>query len=235
MLKDMIGFENRYFKVVEFLEYKTNDNGKRRRYWRCLCRCGNEKILSTTELSTSRPLSCGCHVKVGVGNRTNHSYLVKHGLSGRKNKHPVYKLWMRIRSRCYSTTFPRDVRNYKDRGIVMCDDWRDNPRLFYDWCISNGWKEGLSIDRIDNNGNYEPNNCQFLTISENSKKLWRDRPNLNRGSNSKNTNINEEIVKKTRELLRDGLRQYEVARIMELTKNQIHQIKSNKTWKHVKI
>ena len=69
MLKDMLGFENRYFKVVQFLEYRTNDNGKRRRYWRCLCRCGNEKVLSTTELSTGRPLSCGCHVKVGVGNR----------------------------------------------------------------------------------------------------------------------------------------------------------------------
>ena len=56
----------------------------------------------------------------------------------------------------------------------MHETWKD-PKIFYDWCISNGWKLGLSIDRIDNDGNYEPSNCQFLTVSENSFKMWRDK------------------------------------------------------------
>lgn len=83
--------------------------------------------------------------------------MYKHGLS----KHPVYGLFSRIRDRCYNPNHHK-YKIYGGRGIIVCDEWKDNPNAFIDWAVSHGWEKGLCIDRINVNGNYEPNNCRFI-------------------------------------------------------------------------
>lgn len=87
-----------------------------------------------------------------------------HGFS----KHPLYDVYRHILKRCYNPN-EKEYINYGARGIKMCDEWKRNPRLFYDWSMENGYRKGLQIDRYpDNNGNYEPGNCRWATPKENS-------------------------------------------------------------------
>lgn len=81
----------------------------------------------------------------------------------------LYSIWQGMKKRCY---YPKDVcfNRYGGRGISICSEWTNNYQAFKFWAILNGYQNGLTIDRIDNDGNYEPNNCQFLTMSENLKK-----------------------------------------------------------------
>ena len=71
--------------------------------------------------------------------------------------------------RCYNENNPF-YKNYGGRGITVCDEWKKSLQSFYDWAINNGWIKGLSIDRKDNNNNYCPENCHWITVSENSRK-----------------------------------------------------------------
>jgi len=82
----------------------------------------------------------------------------KHGL----RKHPLYSVWDGMTQRCTNQK-TKAYKNYGGRGVVICDEWRGNFKPFYDWCLSNGWRKGLEIDRIDNDGNYEPSNCRFIS------------------------------------------------------------------------
>jgi hypothetical protein len=71
-----------------------------------------------------------------------------------------------MKQRCYNEKNKR-YKNYGDRGIEVCDEWM-NPKTFIEWCLDNGWKKGLTIDRRDNDGDYVPENCRFVTHKENS-------------------------------------------------------------------
>lgn len=84
----------------------------------------------------------------------------KHGLS----RHKLYGVWSSMNGRCYRKTCEEWV-NYAARGITVCDEWKNDFMSFYNWA-KNKWSYGLNIDRIDNDGNYEPNNCRFVTPSQ---------------------------------------------------------------------
>lgn len=85
------------------------------------------------------------------------------------SKHAMpYNIWQNMKARCLRQSHPKYHR-YGGRGITICSDWLEFEP-FYKWALENGWAKGLQIDRIDNNGNYEPSNCQFLTIHANSRK-----------------------------------------------------------------
>lgn len=75
--------------------------------------------------------------------------------------HPLYRVWVKMKERCY---YDKDIgyANYGGRGITVCSEWKDNFKNFYDWAVDK-WKKGLYIDRINNDGNYEPDNCRFVT------------------------------------------------------------------------
>lgn len=77
----------------------------------------------------------------------------------------LFRIWSGIKRRCFTTT-DYHYKWYGARGISMCDEWKNSFQTFYNWAISNGYQEDLSIDRVDNNGNYEPSNCRWVTHAE---------------------------------------------------------------------
>lgn len=135
--------------------------------WECLCECGNKVIVKRNNLTRGTSKSCGClERELRVARMTTHGMATT----------PLYRTWAGIKRRCYNANL-KVYKDYGAKGITMCDEWKDDFQAFYDWAMANGYNEGLTIDRINSAGNYEPGNCQWLTRSENSKKSWEDRRN----------------------------------------------------------
>lgn len=137
------------------------------KYWLCKCDCGNEVIRRGSTLTNNKTHSCGCKI----------SYKATLEREKRLKKHPHYKeihaKWSRIKERLYN---PNSIgyKNYGGRGIVMCEEWKSNSFEFYKWAINNGWKEGLTIDRIDNEGNYCPENCRWVDMKTQNRNTRRN-------------------------------------------------------------
>lgn len=86
----------------------------------------------------------------------------------------LYTVWCHIKARCYNT-HDKSYKYYGGRDIKMCDEWYNNYVTFKDWAVNNGYSKGLTIDRIDVNGNYEPNNCRWVTMKQQSRNTRRNR------------------------------------------------------------
>ena len=126
-------------------------------YWMCRCDCGNRKSVHAGNLRSGSTKSCGClHDE-----NSKKTKWKTHGESGTK----LYRVWQTMRARCYKTYDDR-YNNYGGRGIEVCAEWRNSFEPFRDWALANGYREGLTIDRIDVNGNYEPSNCRWITNKE---------------------------------------------------------------------
>jgi hypothetical protein len=177
----MIGYKTEFLEIIE----SAGRNPKNRsRLWKCKCRCGNFTIIDTNSIKARRIISCGCSRK---GNNLGNKFGFKHGLTKHGERaHPLYDLRNRILTRCYNAK-PSDYPYYQGKGITVSDEWIKDPWAFHNWAIANGWQKGLCLDRIDPEGNYEPNNCQFLTISQNLKKMHREK-----NKNSPATKIKKE-------------------------------------------
>jgi len=128
----------------------------KRSHWKCVCDCGNNSIVRGADLKSGNTKSCGCF-------RVDE--MTTHGLSD----HPLKGTWKDMIGRCYNKN-NKSFKHYGARGITVCFEWRNDFVAFFDWAIKKGWKKGLTIDRIDNDGNYTPENCEFITKSENCRK-----------------------------------------------------------------
>lgn len=133
--------------------------------WLCKCECGNITIVPTQHLKSGNTKSCGCLNSELVSCR-----FTKTGKSNGR----LYRIWQNMKRRCYDKNF-KAYKNYGYKGVLVCNEWLKSFENFYKWAMDNGYNDDLTIDRIDVNGNYEPNNCQWITRSENTKKSWRDR------------------------------------------------------------
>lgn len=123
-----------------------------------MCDCGKEKTVRSDCLKNGTTKSCGC---LNYENRPS-----KHGKSSTK----LYHVWASMKNRCNNMN-DTNYHHYGGRGITYSPEW-EKFEPYYEWSINNGYREGLSIDRIDVNGNYEPSNCRWVTMSfqQNNKR-----------------------------------------------------------------
>ena len=139
--------------------YRTTDyvqpNGSRRPRWRCKCDCGTELDVIASNLKRGSTRSCGCLQKEELSKRRT-----SHG--GWANNEKLYGVWHGMKKRCYCVT-DQHYKDYGERGITVCDLWKEDYAAFREWALSNGYKEGLSIDRINVDDGYSPDNCRWVT------------------------------------------------------------------------
>lgn len=157
---------NRRFERLKVIRRVENKNY--RAMWLCECDCGNRKVITSYQLLSGDTKSCGC---LGKENRTKSR--TKHHKTNTK----LYYVWKGMKQRCYN---PKNkyYYNYGGRGITICEEWKNDFGKFYEWAIKNGYDENAlhkscTIDRINNSGNYEPNNCRWVdmkTQSNNRRK-----------------------------------------------------------------
>lgn len=150
---------NRYGRltVISRAESKKRKTGGSRTMWNCQCDCGNIVVVDGDHLKSGHSKSCGCITK-------------KHGMFGTR----IYKIWDSMYQRCYNSNHAA-YKDYGGRGITVCDEWLHNFQAFYEWSMSNGYADNLTIDRINVNGNYEPSNCRWATDIEQHNNTRKNR------------------------------------------------------------
>lgn len=167
-MNDIIGKKFGRLTVIAFhhREQAYYNNGKKngfRYLYLCKCDCGNKCITRKDGLLTNKVFSCGCFRKEQAYKATFKKDKI--------TKSRIYRIWSNIKRRCYN---PKNEAycNYGMRGITVCSEWVNDPQAFYKWAISNGYTDNLTIDRINNNGNYKPSNCRWVTskIQSNNKR-----------------------------------------------------------------
>ena len=144
--------------VIRQAESKIYPNKRKVTNWICKCDCGNVITTRADSLRNGKTKSCGCiHHEVLLKN------IKKHGMAGSR----IYITWQNMKDRCFNDK-NINFRNYGGRGITVCSEWKDSFEEFYKWALKNGYSDKLTIDRIDVNGNYEPNNCRWISYKEQS-------------------------------------------------------------------
>ena len=150
-IKDMVGEEYGRLTVLSFDGVR-----KGHYYWKCVCECGNEVVVDGGMLRSGNTKSCGCYQRerTSSANKT-------HGDTGER----LFGIWMGMKDRCYNANCP-GYRYYGGKGVTVFDGWRYDYPAFKSWSYANGYADSLTIDRIDVNGSYCPDNCRWITLKE---------------------------------------------------------------------
>ena len=143
---------------------------------------------------------------------------ISHGFTRHHNQHPLYSVWVTMKSRCKNNGL-KDYKYYGGRGIRVCEAWsRFEP--FAEWALASGWKIGLQIDRIDADGDYHPENCRIATRHENMQ-------------NQRSTKLTPGDIRAIRMLCWSGLSHVSVAKIFGVNNGQIGKIMAFKSWPNI--
>ena len=141
----LIDLTGKKFGKLTVIRYSHSKNNHR--YWMCRCECGKEVSVITSSLKTGNTKSCGC-----MQNRPKHN----------ESRTKLYSVWNGIRQRCNNKN-SKHYKNYGGRGITVCEEWDNSYESFREWALNNGYKQGLEVDRIDNDKGYYPENCRLTT------------------------------------------------------------------------
>ena len=153
-------------ELIREVQPKTYKCGKKQKMFLFKCPVCQGEIIRERYYGEKTKMCRKCAIKSRVGDKTPY---YKHG--GKNTR--LYSIWHSMKSRCYCKK-TKTYKSYGGKGVKVCDEWNNDFSAFREWALANGYKEldtelkyRLSIDRIDNNGNYEPTNCRWITLSEN--------------------------------------------------------------------
>lgn len=138
--------------IIREVESYRDKKGKLHRRIECKCECGNIRVFDLHRVRYGKAISCGCYNKEAISNQSRCHHLSKNNR--------IYRIWLKMKNRCYNKN-NEHYHLYGGRDIKVCKEWRESYLAFHEWAINNGYNDSLSIDRIDFNRDYEPNNCRW--------------------------------------------------------------------------
>ena len=173
-VKNMVG---QRFGRLTVIRQEGFTNGRVAK-WLCLCDCGKERIIDGSSLRRGYSKSCGC-LRDEIESKIHSTH--------RKTKTKLYNVWTHMIQRCYNPSHTA-YKRYGGRGISVCDEWRNDFMRFYEWAMANGYDENApfhqcTIDRIDNDKGYSPDNCRWVDAKtqnnnkSNSRKVTKNERN----------------------------------------------------------
>ncbi|MFA5377115.1 MAG: hypothetical protein WC455_15295 [Dehalococcoidia bacterium] len=199
-------------KYIKNLGIRTCKTGKAKSHWGLFeCpKCGG--IVEKQVANGKRDLSCGC---------THYDVHYKHGLTHHnRSGHDIYNVWRGMIARCYTPT-AKAYDRYGGRGIDVCAAWKNDCVAFSRWATGNGWRPGLTLDRINNDGPYHPDNCRFVTPFQNR-------------INASDVKLNEHIVTLIRAMYSSGGFTYSgLGKLFSISGSQAGRIVKHQTWRGI--